>query len=251
MTILLLAGTGEGRKLAEGLAAADVPVIASLAGVTEAPKPLPVPTRVGGFGGEAAFGAYLRETAITAILDATHPFASAMSHRAAKVAAEMSLPYCQLLRPAWVPEAGEFWTCVASPTAAVTRIAAGAKVFLATGRKSLPDFMGSESMGLSHCDVTLRVVDPVAGDFPLPQGRYLVARPPFSEADEREVFERLRIDTLVVKNAGGRFGRAKLAAARALGIRVIMIDRPTQPEGLKVDTVAAALDWAIAQRSTS
>ncbi|CUH84794.1 cobalt-precorrin-6A reductase [Thalassovita mediterranea] len=243
MTLLLLAGTGEGRKLAEGLDRACVPVIASLAGVTEAPKPLPVPTRVGGFGGEEAFREYLKGKDIKAVLDATHPFANAISLRAAKVAAELDLPYCQLLRPAWLPEVGDFWTTVASPTEAVARIAAGARVFLATGRKSLPDFMD-----LAHSDVTLRVVDPVDGDFPLPHGRYLVARPPFSLADERATFEGLGIDTLVVKNAGGAVGRAKLQAARDLGIRVIMIERPVQPAGLTVDSVEAALDWALQQK---
>ncbi|WP_412562827.1 cobalt-precorrin-6A reductase [Thalassobius sp. MITS945101] len=243
MTVLLLAGTGEARKVAEGLDRAYVPAIASLAGVTEAPKPLPVPTRVGGFGGEAAFRDYLIGKDIKAVLDVTHPFAAQISTRAARVAAALSLPYCQLLRPAWQPEAGDFWTAVPDAAAACARIAPGAKVFLATGRKSLPDFMA-----LSQCDVTLRVVDPQAEAFPMPLGRFVTGRPPFTVAEEKALFEELGIDTLVVKNAGGTAGKAKLVAARDLGIRVIMIDRPVQPDALQVTTVEAAVDWAVAQK---
>lgn len=243
MTILLLAGTAEARKIAEGLDRAYVPAIASLAGETAHPTPLPLPTRVGGFGGEDAFRNYLYGKDIKAILDATHPFAAQMSDRAARVAGDLNLPYCQLLRPAWQAGPGDFWTHVDSAAAAVDRIAPGARVFLATGRKSLPAFMQ-----LSHSDVTLRVVDPVAEPFPMPNGRYLVARPPFTVAEERATFEGLGIDTLVVKNAGGAAGKAKLQAARDLGIRVIMINRPPQPEALKVDTVEAAIDWAVGQR---
>jgi len=246
MTVLLLAGTGEARKLAEGLDQAYVPTIASLAGATEAPKPLPVPTRVGGFGGETVFRDFLFGKDIKLILDATHPFAAQISDRAARVAADMDLPYCQLLRPPWRPGPGEFWTTVPDAAAACARIAPGAKVFLATGRQSLPGFMA-----LSHSDVSLRVVDLPEGDFPMPQGRYITGRPPFDVEEEKALFTDLGIDTLVVKNAGGAAGKAKLQAAKELGIRVIMIARPPQPAqnplGRQVETVQEALDWAVAE----
>ena len=71
MTILLLAGTNEAKQIARGLADARVPVLASLAGATRNPEPLPVPTRIGGFGGEAGFRQDLKDRGITAVLDAT------------------------------------------------------------------------------------------------------------------------------------------------------------------------------------
>ena len=68
MTILLLAGTGEGRALAKFCAMAKLPVIASLAGVTRNPLSLDIPTRSGGFGDAAGFKQYLKSKNITAIL---------------------------------------------------------------------------------------------------------------------------------------------------------------------------------------
>jgi precorrin-6A/cobalt-precorrin-6A reductase len=45
-------------------------------------------------------------------------------------------------------------------------------------------------------------------------------------ADEEALFRRLSVDVLVVKNAGGAASRTKLDAARALRLKVLMIERP-------------------------
>ena len=58
------------------------------------------------------------------------------------------------------------------------------------------------------------------------------------------MFRALQIDTLVLRNVGGVPSRPKLDAARALGLRVIAIDRPAAPVGAQV--VAApdsAINW--------
>ena len=48
----------------------------------------------------------------------------------------------------------------------------------------------------------------------------------------------------MTKNSGGELTRAKLDAARALGVDVVMIARPALPPGLRVvDTAAQALAW--------
>lgn len=74
--ILLLAGTSEARQLAEQLSAVEnIEVIASLAGVTQDPKPYPVETRTGGFGGPEGLARYIDDQGIDLILNASHPFA--------------------------------------------------------------------------------------------------------------------------------------------------------------------------------
>ncbi len=238
MTLLLLAGTFEARQVVRGLAERGVDTIASLAGETRAPEPLAIPTRTGGFGGRAGFETFLEQGNISAILDATHPFAAKISHRTAQVARQRGLPYCQLLRPAWRAGPGDDWTHVADESEAAKHIPAGARVLLATGRKSLERFAQ-----LSDCDVILRVVDPPAEPFPYPNGRYLVARPPYRLDDERALLAELRVDFVVTKNSGGTVAYAKLLASRELGVRVLMIDRPPQPEGCRVATVKEALNW--------
>lgn len=238
MTLLLLAGTGEARDVARALSERQVPAIASLAGVTRAPRPLGLPTRSGGFGGDAGFRAYLRENAITAVLDATHPFAHRVSLRSARICAEENIAYCQLLRAPWVPSPKDDWTILQDEAEAAKHIAPGATVFLATGRQTLHRFAN-----LDLCRLICRQIDPPDGPFPFANGAFLVGRPPFSEEDELRLFQQLGVDWLVAKNAGGSVPFTKFLAARRLGIRVAMIARPPQPDAPRVETVTEALDW--------
>ena len=236
MTLLILGGTGEGKQLAEALQGEDVMI--SLAGATRAPNALPVPTRIGGFGGAVGFRAFLQDNKISAVLDATHPYAHRITERTARICAEFGLPYLQLLRPPWQAAAGDQWTEIAREEEAAEYIPGGATVFLGTGRQSLERFAN-----LVGRTVICRQIDPPDGPFPFEGGRYLVGRPPFSAADEVALFTELGVDWLVVKNAGGSMSATKLTAARELGIPVLMIARPAQGDWPTVSTVDAAFDW--------
>lgn len=238
MTLLLLAGTAEAQQVAKGLAAEGRAAVASLAGATRAPRAMALPTRIGGFGGAAGFLRYLEEAGITAVLDATHPFAAQISARTARLCAAHDLPYCQLLRSEWMPVAEDRWTDIAAEEEAAAHIPEGATVFLATGRQGVSRFANLDGRRL-----ICRVVDPPEAPFPLVHGSYIVGRPPFSVDDEIALFTRLGIDWLVVKNAGGAVSESKLAAARALSLPVAMIARPPQPDAPRVATVAEAIAW--------
>lgn len=236
MTLLILGGTGEGRRIAESLRGRDAMI--SLAGATRTPDALPLPTRIGGFGGEDGFRAFLKEKGISAVLDATHPFANRITERTARVCAQAGLPYVQLLRPPWTPVAGDRWTEIAREEEAAVHIPEGATVFLGTGRQTLERFAN-----LTGRTVICRQIDPPDGPFPFAGGRYLVGRPPFSVEDEVTLFAELKVDWLVVKNAGGAMSATKLTAARQLGLPVLMIGRPPAGDWAVVNTVDAALDW--------
>jgi len=237
--VLLLAGSGEARRLAQALAAeAGVSATASLAGATRAPQKLDLPTRVGGFGGAEAFADYLRGEEIDAVIDATHPFADRISQRSAQVCAALNLPYLQVLRPEWQPGPGDTWTCLADESEAARHIAPGSVVFLATGTKTLKKFAN-----LRDCTIWCRRIDAPRNPFPFAGGQYIVSRPPFSVDEEIAHFQELGVDWLVVKNSGGDPSRSKLDAARALKIPVAMIRRPPQPDAPRVASVAATMDW--------
>ena len=236
MTLLLLAGTGDARQIAKGLAGRDA--IASLAGATRDPAPLPIPMRVGGFGGEAGFRAFLHANKITAVLDATHPYANRITERSARICADLGLPFLQFLRPGWLAEPGDTWTEIAREEDAAALIPVGATVFLGTGRQTLERFAN-----LTGRSVICRQIDPPNGPFPFPGGEFLIGRPPFSVADEVALFDGLGVDWLVVKNAGGVASRTKLTAARQLGIPVLMIARPPVGDWPTVATVEDALNW--------
>ncbi|WP_439142760.1 cobalt-precorrin-6A reductase [Planktotalea sp.] len=238
MTLLILSGTGEGRQIATDLHGQGVDLMVSLAGETRKPKQQAVPTRIGGFGGTQGFRDFLNDAKITAVLDATHPFANNITSRTAQVCADLAVPYCLYLRPPWAANAEDDWTELSDESDAAQHIKAGSTVFLATGRKTLHRFAA-----LSKCRLICRQIDPPDGAFPFENGEYLIGRPPFSVSDEIALFKRLNVDWLIVKNAGGSASFSKLEAARALQLKVGMIKRPKMPVATTVSRIEQAIEW--------
>ena len=239
MHILLLGGTTEASLLATKLADAGLTAVFSYAGRTDAPAAQPLPTRIGGFGGVPGLVDYLICENITHVVDATHPFAAQMSRNAITACAALQLPLIALERSAWVPLPMDHWTIVADTVAAVAALPdASARVFLAIGKQTLGDF----AIRPQH-HYLLRLVDPPQDPLPLPNTTVILARGPFTEAGDRALLQTHQISHVVAKNAGGKGAQAKLAAARALQLPVIMIDRPVLPPRQIARTVAAVMDW--------
>ncbi|MBF9043679.1 cobalt-precorrin-6A reductase [Rhodobacterales bacterium HKCCE4037] len=237
--LLILGGTTEATALARAVADAGLPGTVSFAGRVERPVRQPLPQRVGGFGGPDGLATYLRDHEITHLIDATHPFASQMSHNAVAAAKAANIPMVALTRPAWQAQSGDAWTHVPDIAAAVEALDRPAcNVMLAVGRMHLAEFAPNPQHRY-----LLRLVDPPKAPLPLPQTEVIVDRGPFSEASDRALMEAHQIDLVASKNAGGTGAYAKIAAARALNVPVLMIDRPPQPERLELATPADVLDW--------
>jgi len=244
MRMLLLAGSGEARRVADRLAEMpEVEATASIVGATRSPELLEIPTRIGGFGGAAGFAAYIRQSGTQCVLDATHPFAARITARTTKICRELSLPHAILCRPGWTPVAGDDWTFIDREQDAASLIPEGATVFLGTGPLGLASFAN-----LTNRRIICRRIDPPGDAFPFSGGEYLVGRPPFSVEDEVALFQKLSVDWLVVKNSGGEPSRTKLDAARNLGIKVALLNRPPLPEATILTSVGAALVWLEQQR---
>jgi precorrin-6A/cobalt-precorrin-6A reductase len=240
MRILILGGTMEARRLAERLAKrADLATTLSLAGRTATPALQPVPTRIGGFGGVEGLANYLTDQKIDVLVDATHPYAAAISVNAANAVRLAGIPLLALRRPAWVPVAGDRWIEVGDTAAAVQALGkASRRVFLALGRKEIEPFVNAPQ---HH--YLVRSVDPVVPPLAVPHAVYVTGRGPFAEANERTTLEQYRIDVVIAKNSGGTATYGKIAAARTLGLPVIMLRRPTLPEVEAVETVDDAVAW--------
>jgi precorrin-6A/cobalt-precorrin-6A reductase len=238
--ILILGGTLEARRLAERLRGrSDTAITLSLAGRTAAPAAQPVPVRIGGFGGAEGLAAYLRAERIAALIDATHPYAATISHNAARAAATAGVRLLALRRPPWQATAHDRWTEVADVSAGVRALGSEPRhVFLALGRKELAPFASAPQ---HH--YLVRSVDPVDPPLAVPHASYLVARGPFAEAAERELLRAHGIESIVSKNSGGEATYGKIAAARALGIEVVMLRRPQLPAVPNVGTVEEAAAW--------
>jgi len=198
-----------------------------------------VPVRRGGFGGAAGLADYLMSERIDALIDATHPYASVISANAAAAARDAKVPCVALWRRPWTAVAGDRWIEVSDPAAAVHTLGqTPRRVFVALGRQDLAPF----SEAPQHHYV-IRSVDPVDPPLPLPQVIYVTARGPFSEADDRALMTKQRIDVVVAKNSGGTATYGKIAAARALRLPVILLRRPPVPAVPAVETVDAAVAW--------
>ena len=211
----------------------------SYAGRVAAPKAQAIAVRIGGFGGVPGLLHYLRHEGVTHLVDATHPFAAQMSGNAVAAAAQAGVPLLALTRAPWHPGPDDRWQSVASVPAAVAALAGPPqRVMLALGRMHLNAFAAQPQ----HHYV-LRLVDAPDGPLPLPQHTVLVARGPFDVASDAALMRSHGVTTVVCKNAGGSGARAKLDAARSLGLPVVMIARPTIVARREAASVAEVLAW--------
>ena len=237
--LLILGGTRDASALAARVADAGLDAVLSYAGRVETPRAQPVPTRTGGFGGINGLTAYLRDREVTHMIDAMHPFAAQMSRHAIAASQVTGVPLIALTRPAWVPEPGDRWTHVPDMEAAVDSVGDTPKrIFLAIGRTEIARFARQPQ---HH--YLLRLVDAPRAAPPLRSHDVVVDRGPFDLASDRALLRDHAIDLVVSKNSGGDGARAKLIAARALGLPVVMVDRPALPPRREVTGVDAVMEW--------
>ncbi len=239
--VLILGGTSEARDLASRLAARPgLRVVSSLAGRVRDPALPAGEVRVGGFGGAEGLAAWLTQQQISAVIDATHPFAAGMSANAATACGLTGIPLLRVVRPPWQPGDDDNWREVGSLTEAAHLLPAlGRRVFLTTGRQGLAAFAP-----LRHTWFLIRCVDPPDGPMP-PLREVILARGPYAAAAELALMRQHRIDVLVTKNSGGELTAGKLAAARDLGITVVMVRRPELARALRCSCAADAESWLL------
>jgi precorrin-6A/cobalt-precorrin-6A reductase len=238
--VLILGGIRDAAQLAaQAVALPGVEVITSMAGRVRQPVAPAGRMRIGGFGGAAGLIDYVREQHIALLIDATHPFATQMSHHAATAAQACGLPHLMLVRPPWEPVNGDRWLPVESIAAAVAVLPGVARrVFLTIGRQELAAFAPLQELWF-----VMRMIDPPVPDTPVPPGTLILERGPFTLEDERQLLHTYAIEAIVSKNSGGDATYAKLIAARELGLPVVMIQRPPMPAGEQVANVEQAMAW--------
>ncbi|MGA8899732.1 cobalt-precorrin-6A reductase [Bradyrhizobium sp.] len=239
MRVLILGGTSEANLLAASVAAAGHDAIYSYAGRTQVPVNQPLPTRVGGFGGADGLADAIRQEGFTHVVDATHPFATEISRHAVVACATTATPLVALERKPWIKTLDDIWIEVADIASAVAALPEKpARIFLAIGRQHIAPF----AMRPQHA-YTLRFIDAAGGPLPLPDADLIVSRGPFTLAGELDLMRARRIEWIVARNSGGVGARAKIDAARELGLPVVMITRPELPERLRVESVAEVMHW--------
>lgn len=246
--VWVFSGTSDGNALATQLAAAQVcPVIVSAAteyGGEVAIKDCPgVSVWAGRQGVEARRQALMRSHA-RALVDATHPYANIISEQLIGLSRELGIPYLRYERPsALAPACGDL--CESMAQAAERAIALGRRIFLATGSKDLATFL--QAPGANEREWFVRVTaEPEfiqrAIDLGVPRSHLCAMQGPFSEAFNTALWRDWQIDCVVTKDSGDVGGyRAKAAAAQALGIPLLVIQRPKLAYPLFTSTFDAVL----------
>lgn len=238
---LVLGGTTEGRALARALIEAGIEVVYSTAGATQhPPSDAGMTHRRGGFGGVSGLVDWVTRHTPGVVVDATHPYAAQVTANCIAACAEVGVPLVRYERPSWETHPlSSTWTWVDTHVEAAALTVTPA--LLTVGGRSLTSYLGLR-------DVVARVVDPPTD--PLPERWTLVrGRGPYDVAAERELLRRHGITTLVTKDSGG--SDAKLVAAAALDVRIVMVRRPTTPDPATPNpapahTVAEALHLSLA-----
>lgn len=225
--------------MARALADAGLNATFSYAGRTATPVDQPLPLRIGGFGGIAGLQTYLTDTKTTHVIDATHPFAAQMSCNAHAASQALNIPLIRLERPPWSPQPGDTWQTVARMEDLPAALPDNpTNVFLAIGKQQLDLFAAKPQ---HH--YLLRLVDPPEAPIPLPHHTITLARGPFDVAGDTTLLQAHNITHIIAKNAGGTGAQAKLTAARALGITVILADRPALPKAHTAGTAEEVMHW--------
>ncbi len=247
--VWVFSGTGDGNALAAKLWQAGYHITVSTA--TEYGREIASRSLPGVFIRSGKMGLEVRrrelvDSGARAIVDATHPFATAISSQLMQLAEEIKIPYLRYERPS-AQNSYPVIFCKSVEEAAEKSISRGRRVFLATGAKDLPAFLQNE--GASRCEWFVRITpEPEslarALDLGVPRANICAMQGPFAKEFDQALWKGWRIDCVVTKESGEAGGfPAKAEAAFLLGIPLIVIQRPE----IKYPLVAHDAEMVVSQ----
>lgn len=259
--VLIFGGTTEGRQLAQLLAETGVSVLVCVATsygeqvMDEAEKSCNIQVQTGRLNCEEMLALFETED-FQLIIDATHPFATAVSENIRKslqkfqqIHTKKQLSLIRLERqtknssgtetaaePAIEPAAAAFFSSVQECVQALEKETG--TVFLTTGSKNLAEFCASEQL---KPRLVVRVLPgmeslKICYDCGL-EGRQIIAmQGPFSEKMNRLQLEETKAAVLVTKESGNNGGYdEKVSAALKSGIKCFVIKSPSVENAEKSD----------------
>ncbi len=229
--ILLLGGTSELSAIATALAEAGFAVLVSTA--TDEPlelAPHPNIERRSGRLDEPAMRALIAARGIRAIVDATHPYATAAHATAAQVAHQAGIPCISFVREGGVrPREGVHFAADHERAAALA-FSFGKPVLLTTGTNHLAPYARQAACtGLRLVARVLPRAESIEAcrQAGIANDNIIAARGPFSLEQNLRQIRRCGIGALVTKDSGPAGGvDAKLEAARREHCQVVVVARP-------------------------
>lgn len=250
--VLVFGGTSEGRAIAEwlgergtcqvlysalteygGSLVEGVPHLQALTGAMPPPQ----------------MEALMRDRSPVCVIDATHPYAASVSGSIARSAQATGVPLLRVLREG---EPEGTWTEVDDVhAAAVLAARTEGRVLLTTGSKDLPVYVGAME---DFADRLFVRILPVASSLEaaaalgIPTSHIVAMQGPFSKGLNVALLRELNIDMMVTKASGAAGGFwEKADAARECGVRLVVIRRPVDEDGVDVEELKRMLEsaWGI------
>ena len=173
---------------------------------------------------------YLGTNDIKAFVDATHPYASNVSENAMGACRSLNIPYIRYERESTPITYVKAYNVLNYEDAAKQAAELGHHIFLTTGSRNLEKFVTSPY--LIDASIVVRVlpsskVISMCESLGLSPGNIIAMQGPFSKELNIELYKKYNADVLVTKNAGHIGGTdTKISAAEAMGIPVVIINRP-------------------------
>ncbi len=167
---------------------------------------------------------------ITTVIDASHPFAVEVSKNAMAAAEKTGARYIRFERPSVKVEGDDIVPSPDFKTAAKRAFEEGERILYTAGTNNLELFV--KEAGARNKELFARVLytpDIVekALSLGLPRENIIAAVGPFSREDNLAHLKKFNCDCLVTKESGAEGGfPEKIEAAREMGVKVMVIDRP-------------------------
>ncbi len=232
MRLLVLAGTEDGRELADALKQRGHEVLVSTLTAYGADLALEKGLQVRSGAMDTQILTDLVEgSAFTAIVDATHPYAVNVKEMAKTVCEKQAIPYLRWQRSSlelavhplihWAEDI---------PAAALMAAELGQRILLTTGSNALPEWVSLPV--LKDKMLYIRVL-PTAGVLArcealgFKPNQIIAAQGPFSQEWDEAMFKQLSIEVVVAKESGKVGGTLeKVQACLCLNIPLVILKRP-------------------------
>jgi precorrin-6A/cobalt-precorrin-6A reductase len=233
--ILLLGGTTEATSIAKALVEAGYEVLLSTS--TSIPSRGLGGIRIRQRNGELdnqGLVDLIRAQGIRIVVDATHPYAEAISANAWAACQQTGIVYVAFDRPSAVEDAPDIHWASDHDEAATLACLFGQPVLLTIGVRNLTIYVAAAR--LHGIKLVARILDHPSSveacrRMGLSAEETVCANGPFSVTENALLIARHRIGTLVTKDSGdiGGVGN-KIVAARSSGCRIVVVKRPLRPQ---------------------
>ncbi|KAF3997057.1 precorrin-3B C(17)-methyltransferase [Glaciimonas immobilis] len=254
----VFSGTSDGNALARSLATEGNPVVVSAAteyGGEVALQDCPGVTVWAGRQGVEARRQALVKSHARVLVDATHPYATIISEQLIALSQELGIPYIRYERPSGLASAHagaeNALLCTSMAEAAQRAMAIGKRIFLATGSKDLGSFLQAPGAVQTQAQMQTQWFARItpdaenlqrAFDLGLPRSHICAMQGPFSQDFNQALWRDWSIDCIVTKDSGDAGGfQAKVDAAAALGIPLLVVQRPPVAYPCVASTFASVL----------